>query len=1223
MVEPIKLIGRKKSGKSGGSANSEDPNTLITNTIAKAVYLFSEGPVEGLATGDGKSIYFNDIPLIDSIGGENFHGVAWTFRNGLPDQDIIPGMGSPVSTVSLGTKVTFASPVSASITGSYDAVNVTISIPALTAADTTTGTLKGTDLSYSIEVKTSAGSFVTVVTENLVKQKTTSEWQKTYRVELPPGGSPWTVRVNRLTADSASVNVQNDLYFSTYGLVVSGKFNYRNSCVLGLQLNAKEFQQEVPTIKCRIKGIKVWVPTNYDPVTRVYATTGTGTSGGIWDGTFKAAWTDNPVWIYNDLIINNRYGLGQDFNPSDIAETAFVDKWALYTISQFCDELIDNGYGGTEPRYSMNIQITDKQEAYQLLQQIISSVNGMIYFSGEQIVAVSDIPSGLDDIYSQADVVEGIFEYSGTSLRTRHSAVITYWNDPNNLFKRSSVVWEDSNLIDRIGYRVAEINLFGCTSRGQAIRAAKWLLQTEKTQTQTVTFKTGHRGGFLTPGNIIKIFDDYKAGERRGGRILSYEIITGGYSLTLDQQVSAPAGDSFLYISEDGEVVTYVLTYDQLATGFIVVPNTSPPPITAGGSYALISPDLDGQLYRILAVQETESDVYTVIGLEHNESKYAIIDATPFFPDLPTSIYTTSALKPPTSLTISPWYEEILGSQTHPHITASWERPDDNRVTGYELQLKSPLLDYTTVFEGLSITWDSGRLSVDTIDGYSARVRSTDALGRVSIWTYNAGFSVPGKETAPEPPTNIAVVGVPNGYRISWTNPINPDHNHVEVWHSATNDINTKTLIAEVRGTTYTYQGLYPGDIRYIWLRSARHALTLQFSTFTTSYKATATSITPDDVDNALGRRGVQIAVTGPNDDFLSVGDGQAYFFIPSILSGMYLQEVHARVTTASTSGIISVMLTKANPGSGDVDLLTTALTIDATEYTSKTAATAEIIDSAVSSVILDDVYRIDINSAGADAKGLIVTLIFGHTSTTNPSVCDLYYTSTVLLMKFNSSNGSNVFPDNSFIARGNATAVGGAIATTATYKFGTASSRFDGAGDYLTYADSNDFSFGTGDFTIDTWVQFADAATLATQAQTIASKWDDSAGTDLGWFLHVENSSVTFAYSVDGTAGGSAPYVIGSYSFAVGQWYHIAVDRSVNVVRIYVNGAMIASYDPGTTNVIFNNASVLRIGANYTITNYLNGFLDDFRITKGVARYASNSGFTVPSYQIPTFQCT
>lgn len=1201
---------------------AEDPNTLTANSVAKSVYLFSEGPVEGLSTGDGKSIYFNDIPLIDSLGVTNFHGVAWTFREGLPDQDIIPGMGSPVSTSSVGTKVTVASPVSVSVTGDYDAVNVTISIPTLTTVDSK-GQLKGTDLSYSIEVKTAVGSFVTVVTENLVKQKTTSEWQKTYRIELPSGGSPWTVRLNRITADSASVDTQNDLYFASYGTIVNGKFNYRNSAILGIQFNAKEFQNEIPVVKAKIKGVKVWVPTNYDPVTRVYATSGTGTSGGIWDGTFKAAWTDNPIWIYNDLIINNRYGLGQDFNPSDIAETAFVDKWALYTISEFCDELIDNGYGGTEPRYTLNIQITDKQEAYELLQQIISVVNGMIYFSGEQIVAISDIPAGLDDIYSQADVVEGIFEYSGTSLRTRHSAVVAYWNDPLNLYKRSSVVWEDSTLIDKLGYKVAEINLFGCTSRGQALRASKWLLETEKTQTQTVTFKTGQRGGFLTPGNIIKVFDDYKAGERRGGRILSYEVITGGYALELDALADGHTGDSFLYMTEDGEVATYVLAYDQLTTGTMVVPDTNPPPVVLGGSYALISPDLDGQLYRVLSVQETEPEMYTVIALQHDEDKYAIIDATPFFPDLPTSVYTTAALKPPISVSVTPWYEDILGAETYPHVTISWEAPDDNRITGYQAQLKSPVADYTTVFTGSAVSWDSARLGVDTAAGYSARVRSTDALGRFSVWTYNTGFDVPGKETAPEPPSNIAVVGVPNGYRLSWTNPINPDHNHVEVWHSATDDINTKTLIAEVRGTTYTYQGLFPGDIRYIWLRSVRHSLTLQYSVYTTSYKATATSITPDDTDSALSKRGVQIAVTSPIGDVLDVGDGQSYFFIPSLLNGMYLQEVHARVTEASSSGIISVMLTKANPGGGDVALLTTAITIDATEYSSKTAATAEIIDSSESLATLDDVYRIDVNSAGTDAKGLMVTLIFGHVSTTNPSVCDLYYNSTVLLMKFNSANGSNVFPDNSFIARGNATAVGGAVATTGTYKFGTASVRFDGTGDYLTYADSNDFSFGTGDFTIDGWVQFADAATLATQAQTIASKWDDSAGTDLGWFLQATGSDITFAYSIDGTAGGSAPYITGSYSFAVNQWYHIAVDRSANVVRIYVNGAMVASYDPGGTNVIFNNASVLRIGANYTVTNYLNGFIDDLRITKGVARYASNSGFSTPSYQIPTFQCS
>jgi predicted phage tail protein len=518
-----KVVGAKKGGGGSSSGGKEDPNTLTTNTVAKGIYLFSEGPTEGLSTGDGKSLFFNDIPLIDNNGNENYHGVSWTFRTGLPDQEVIPGMGSPSNTVNVNTKVTFASPVSVSVVGDYDAVNVTISIPVLEETDTSTGNIHGTSLSYSIDVKTATGSFVTVFTEDLVSQKTTSEWTKTYRIELPPGGSPWTVRLNRLTADSSTVNIVNDIYFASYGLIVNGKFNYRNSCILGLQLVAKEFQNQVPTVKAKIKGIKLWVPQNYDPILRTYATVGPGTSGGIWDGTFKSAWSNNPAWIYYDLLINNRYGLGQDFDPDNSITTTFIDKWSLYTIAQFCDGMVSDGFGGLEPRYTINIQITDKQEAYDLLQQIVSVMNGMIYFSAEQIVAVADMPTEADDIFTQADVVQGIFEYSGTALKTRHSAVVSYYNDPNNLYKRSAVVYEDAELIDEIGYRSIEINNFGCTSRAQALRTAKWLLHTEKNQTQTITFKTGHKGGFLTPGQVVKVFDDYKAGQRKGGRILAIE----------------------------------------------------------------------------------------------------------------------------------------------------------------------------------------------------------------------------------------------------------------------------------------------------------------------------------------------------------------------------------------------------------------------------------------------------------------------------------------------------------------------------------------------------------------------------------------------------------------------------------------------------------------------------------------------------------------------------
>lgn len=844
------LIKGQKKGGGGGASAKEDPNTLTTDTVGKGIYLFSEGPVEGLSTGDGKSIYFNDVPIVDGNGTANYQGVSWTFRNGLPDQDWIPGYTSATSGVPVGEKVTASTPVVRTITGDYDAVNVTIAIPTLAQLDTENGNLKGTNLSYAIEVKTNVGSWVTVHDVALYNQKTTVEWQKTYRCDLPAGGSPWQVRVRRITPDSTSVNLNNDLYFGAYATVVDGKFNYRNSCVMGIQFNAKLFQNSVPTVKAKIKGIKCWVPTNYDPIAKTYATSGPGTSSGIWDGTFKAAWTSNPIWIYYDLLINNRYGLGQDFNPDDNAMSAFVDKWALYPIAQFCDEKVSDGYGGQEARYSVNIQIGEKQEAYDLLQSIISTINGMIYFSAEQVVAVADMPGNIEDVYTQADVVDGIFEYSGTALKTRHSAVISYFNDPQNMYKRDQVVYEDYEQIGKLGYVPIEINTIGCTSRAQALRTARWVLHTEKGQTQTVTFKTGHRGGFLSPGQLIKIFDDFRAGERMGGRILSATPSGSQVNLTIDAPITCPAGSSVMFLDVAGNVVTANLV-SGYTNATVISANTTTLPIS-GGVYGVVSPDLDGKIFRVIAVSEDEVDRYTVTALEHDDTKYAIIDAEQRFGDPPTSVWGNGALTPVTQASYQEWYETVSGSEVYPHVTINWIRPNDKRISSFELELKSPTEDYRLVQDSDKLFWDSPRLQTDFDQGYSARIRSKDAIGRVSTWFYLEDFDVIGKDEAPPPVTNAEATSIINGFIISWDNPDIPDFKHVEVYMGLNNNINDATLVAQVTGDFWVHQGLNPYNIRYVWLRVVSHARINQFSTFVGPLEAEAKGVNIADFDDEV-----------------------------------------------------------------------------------------------------------------------------------------------------------------------------------------------------------------------------------------------------------------------------------------------------------------------------------------------------------------------------------
>lgn len=877
------IVKGNKKGGGGGSTPTEDPNTLTTDTVGKGIYLFSEGPVEGLSTGDAKSIYFNDVPLVDPGGTNNYNGVTWTFRNGLPDQDWIPGHSQATTISPVGLKVVASTPVVQTITGAYDAVNVTISVPALTFLDTSSGALKGTNLSFAVEVKTNTGSWVTVHDVALYNQKTTVEWQKTYRCDLPAGGSPWQVRVRRITPDSTVTNLQNDLYFANYATVVDGKFNYRNSCVLGLQFNAKLFQNTVPSVKAKIKGIKCWVPTNYDPIAKTYATTGAGTSGGIWDGTFKAAWTSNPIWIYYDLLINNRYGLGQDFNPDDNAMSAFVDKWSLYPIAQFCDFKVSDGYGGLEARYSINVQIADKQEAYDLLQSIMSTINGMLYFSAEQVVAVADMPTSISDVYTQADVVDGVFEYSGTAMKTRHSAVIAYFNDLVNLYKRDAVVYEDYDQIGKFGYNPVEINITGCTSRAQALRTAKWILHTEKGQTQTVTFKTGHRGGFLSPGELIKVFDDFRAGERMGGRVLLSNKLGSNITIHLDAPVTVPSGSTIMFLSPDGAVITapIVTAYTNATT---IAATSSIQPIV-GGVYGIVTPDLDGKIFRVLAVQEEETEVYTVIALEHDDTKYAVIDAEQLFGNPNTSVWGNGALTPVTEAAYEEWYEEVSGSEVYPRVTISWKRPNDKRIATFELEIKTPTEDYYRVQDSDKLFWDSPRLQTDFDSGYSARIRSKDAIGRVSTWYYLEDFDVIGRDTAPPPVTNTLATSIINGFLISWDNPDISDFKHVQVWMGITNDIDDAVLMAQVQNDFWVYQGLNPYNVRYVWLRVVSHAKVNQFSSFVGPIEAEAKGVNIADFDDEVAGIPIYdilpdpVGYTGPPIVFLT-SDQKLYTYV-------------------------------------------------------------------------------------------------------------------------------------------------------------------------------------------------------------------------------------------------------------------------------------------------------------------------------------------------------
>lgn len=997
MVDKLQVRGR-----GGGSGGDVEPDTLFTNSTGKGIYVFSEGPVEGLVTGDGKSIYLDDVPLLDSNGVTSAKGVSWTWRDGLPDQTYIDGFPAAVAFENVGVEVTQSTPHAVTIANgadNYDAAYVVVAIPVLQFRSAK-GNLRKQNVGYQIQVKANGGSWVTQHSVNFT-EKSSSQWEGTYRVELPAGGSPWEVRVNRTTTDSDTAPAtdgsyhQSQTYFARYATITDGKFTYRNTAVLGIQFDAKQYGSNIPSVKARIKGIKCYIPKNYDPVARTYATTGTGTSGGIWDGSFKVAYTNNPVWIYHDLIINNRYGLGQDFNPTNDPESAFVDKWALYSLSQYADESVDNGSGGTEPRFTINAQITNKQEAYDLLTNIISTMNGMLYFSAEKVVAVADRPQTVSDVFTQADVEQGFFEYSGTALKTRHSVAIVNYKDPNNLFKSSNVIYEDTDYLYEIGHRITELTAFGCTSRAQAMRLAKWTLRTERSQTQTVTFKTGHRGGLLKPGNVIKIFDDYKTGTRMGGRMLSYATTTTK-DITLDSSVTYASGDTFMYFTEAGALQTYTLTSS--GTSNVIPIATGQPNPLVGSTWALVKPSLDGQLFRVLVVEEDQDDgKYIVSALQHDATKFDFVDEDIVLEAPVTSVLTADAPSPVLTGTSSKHYEATSGTQVAPKVTLSWNKPVfsntysvvakrgqlDDRIVEFELELATPWEGYRQVYRGSKTSWTSPTLEIDDTNAYAARVRSVDQIGRVSAWYDFTAFSVEGKTTAPPAPTNITATPVLNGIALSWDNAPITDFKHTEVWASTTNTFGTAVKLAEVSDDFYIINDIEDNATRYFWLRTISHNPTLNQSTYVTT-SGVRKAVSASDTNFMLS--GPTLPGSGtPGQLFFNTTDGKLYRYfsgawtvaVPTTdLTGTIntTQIANNAITTAKfASGITPVEVVSVLPTTGNFAGRTVVLTTDGKLYRySGSAFTAAVPTTDLSGTIAAGQIAANAVTSGTIAAGAI-----------------------------------------------------------------------------------------------------------------------------------------------------------------------------------------------------------------------------------------------------------
>lgn len=601
------IIGAGGGGKGGGGASArvaqEAPDSLRSKAYARVVDLISEGEIEGLVDGL-QSVYLDDTPIQNADGTTNFSGVTLETRDGTQQQSYVPGFSSVENEVPVGVEIKASQPVVRSITDpDVDAVRIKVSVGQLTNQDTTNGDLNGSSVSFSIDRQVSGGGFVEVINDT-ISGKTTTKYQRSYYVPLT-GNGPWEIRVRRITADSTSSAIQNKTYLDSYTEVVENKLRYPNSALVALRVDASQFSA-IPRRSYDMKLLRVRVPVNYDPGTRTYS--------GVWNGTFKIAWTDNPAWCFYDLVTSTRYGLGGYIPESQ------VDKWALYRVAQYCDQLVPNGLGGFEPRFTCNLYLQTREQAYKVVQDMASIFRGMVYWSGGAITVTQDAPSDAVYQFAPGNVVDGEFAYQGSSAKARHTVALVTWNDPDDFYRQKVEYVEDAAGIARYGIVQSDVVALGCTARGQAHRVGKWLLFSEQSESEIVTFRTGLEGAVVRPGDIIKVADPVRGGMRLGGRIAAATAST----VTLDQELPADLPWRLSVVLPNGTVEERLVGPISGRTLTVTIPFSSVPQVDA--IWMLASSIIEPQLFRVVSVAERDPGVHEVTALAHNPSKYAAIE---------------------------------------------------------------------------------------------------------------------------------------------------------------------------------------------------------------------------------------------------------------------------------------------------------------------------------------------------------------------------------------------------------------------------------------------------------------------------------------------------------------------------------------------------------------------------------------------------------------------
>lgn len=790
---PTGAYGDKGGSQEAPRAPVESPDSLASIAYANILDLVSEGEIEGLVNGN-QSIFLNETPVQAGDGTINFPDMVVNTRSGTQTQSYIKGFPSVENEVSVGFSLTTETPYVQSLTNvQLSAVRVRISTPRMTEQDATTGDTSGSLVLYKIDLKVGAGNYSTVVNGSL-RGKTTTLYERSHRINLPASADGWTIRIIRITEDSTSGLISNLTNVVSYTEVIDAKFRYPNSAIMGLKFDASQFSQ-IPTRAYHLRGIRVKVPTNYDPVLRTYT--------GVWNGTFKVAYTNNPAWVYYDILLNDRYGLGH------MIKSFQVDRYELYRISQYCDQLVSNGRGGTEPRFTCNLYLQSRSDALKVLQDIAAIFRGMSYWGASQVFVTSDMPEDPTYTYTNANVIDGEFDYVGTSGKARYSVCLVSWCDPNDFYRPKVEYVEDRDQMALFGHRQTEIAGIGCTSQSQAQRMGRWFLLTNKLETDTVSFSVSLDGTLVRPGKIVRVADNRRAGRRIGGRISSASASV----LTLDSAVEVYIGDTITAIMPDGTAESRVIqgigspisfdstilkmdqtnvTWDATSTPENAVIVTVSPPFSdvpaPHSIWAVDSSTLATQRFRILSVQEDfsgENMIYKVVATQHVTGKFDSVDTGTRIDSPPITVIPPSTQLPPTNITLTSDWSSSQGI-VNTTMTVKWDKAPN--AVAYEIQWR--FNNGNWIYAGRT-----GTTSIQVVGilagRYQARVQAFNSNGLGSVWGNSIEYTLEGKTTPPPTVSFLTTEEIVFGIKVNWGFPpgVNADTTQrTEIWYSLSNN---------------------------------------------------------------------------------------------------------------------------------------------------------------------------------------------------------------------------------------------------------------------------------------------------------------------------------------------------------------------------------------------------------------------------------------------------